>query len=370
VDEAALRRDLLRWYRHEARALPWRRSKDPYSVWVSEVMLQQTRVDVATPYFLRWMARFPTVEALAAADPEDVLRLWAGLGYYSRARNLHAAARIAARLGLPRTFEGWSRLPGVGAYTAGAVASIACGERVPAVDGNVVRVLARLHAWPGAASDPKLKAKVEAAAARLVPAREPGDWNQALMDLGATVCTPRNPRCGECAVAAHCEARRKGVQDRIPAPKRAAAAKVERRAFAVVESGGRLLLVRNPERGLLAGLWSLPGGLAGEALEDAVREQTGVSVRLEGKAASARHQFSHRTWEMEVRRGRALDGPGPVRDGAAWMPVAELREAALPSAMHAALAAAGVGNPVQSRAGAAGAPAKGKAKTAQGSRRP
>lgn len=355
VDEAALRRDLLRWYRREARDLPWRRTKDPYPVWVSEIMLQQTRVDVATPYFLRWMERFPTVEALAAAETEEVLRLWAGLGYYSRARNLHAAARLAAKLGLPHTAEGWRQLPGVGAYTAGAVASIAFGERVPAVDGNVIRVLARLHAWPGAASDPKLKAKVEDTAARLVPARAAGDWNQALMDLGATVCTPRNPRCRECPVAAHCEARMKGVQDGIPAPKKAAAAKVERRAFAVVESGGRLLLVRNPERGLLAGLWSLPGALANESLEDAVRRQTGVSVRLEGKAASARHQFSHRTWEMEVRRGDALEAAA-LRDGVAWLPVAELGDAALPSAMRAALAAAGV------------AP-KGKAKTTQGSRR-
>lgn len=356
MDEAALRRDLLGWYRREARDLPWRRTKDPYAVWVSEVMLQQTRVDVATPYFLRWMERFPTVRALAAADLEDVLRLWAGLGYYSRARNLHAAAKAAAAdaAGLPIDAAGWRDLPGVGDYTAGAVASIALGERVPAVDGNVIRVLARLHAWPGSASSPKLKAKVGAAAARLVPSGEPGDWNQALMDLGATVCTPRSPRCGACPVAAHCEARRKGAQDRIPAAKKAAAAKVERRAFAVVESGGRLLLVRNPARGLLAGLWSLPGGLASVPLEDAVREQTGVSVRLEAKAASARHQFSHRTWEMEVRRGRAVGSAGVARDGVAWVPVEELRGQALPSAMHAALAAAGVG----------------KAKTARVSRKP
>jgi A/G-specific adenine glycosylase len=355
VDDAALRRDLLAWYRREARDLPWRRTRDPYAVWVSEVMLQQTRVDVVTPYFLRWMERFPTVGALAAADLEGVLRLWAGLGYYSRARNLHAAAKAAAALGLPRDSAGWRRLPGVGAYTAGAVASIAFGEPVPAVDGNVVRVLARLNAWSGAASSPALKAKVEAAAARLVPAGAAGDWNQALMDLGATVCTPRSPRCHACPVAGQCQARLLGRQDRIPAAKRATQPKVERRAFAVVEDGGRLLLVRNPQRGLLAGLWSLPGAPAGEPLEDAVREQTGVAVRLEEAAASARHQFSHRTWEMEVRRGRPLGRRGKGgRDGVAWMPVEDLDDAALPTAMHVALAAAGVG----------------KAKTAKGSRQP
>jgi A/G-specific adenine glycosylase len=369
--EAALRRDLLAWYRRGARDLPWRRTRDPYAVWVSEVMLQQTRVDVATPYFLRWMERFPTLQALGEASEDDVLRVWAGLGYYSRARNLHAAARHAAAHGLPRTAEGWRELPGVGAYTAGAVASIAFGEPVPAVDGNVVRVLARLNAWPGPASSPRLRARVEAAAARLVrlvPAGAAGDWNQALMDLGATVCTPRSPRCGACPVARLCEARRRGAQDRIPGAKKAAAARVERRAFAVVERGGRLLLVRNPARGLLAGLWSLPGGPAGEPLEDAVRQQTGVSVRLEArsKAASARHQFSHRTWEMEVRRGRPVGGGlDGARDGVAWMPVAELRQHALPSAMHAALAAAGVGG-----SGASGSGAKGKAKTAKGSRGP
>lgn len=359
MDEAALRRDLLRWYRREARDLPWRRTKDPYAIWVSEVMLQQTRVDVAAPYFLRWMERFPTVEALAAATEDDVLRLWAGLGYYSRARNLHAAAKVAAKLGLPKTSDGWRQLPGVGAYTAGAVASIALGERVPAVDGNVVRVLARLNAWPGAASSPTLKSKVEAAAARLVPAKAPGDWNQALMDLGATVCTPRSPRCDSCPVAAHCEARRRGMQDRIPAAKKAAAARVERRAFAVVEDAGRLLLVRNPSRGLLAGLWSLPGGLAQDPLEDVVRAQTGVAVRLEKSTAAARHQFSHRTWEMEVRRGCALGAVEMApRDGVAWVRLSELEGEALPTAMRTALAAAGVGAP------------KGKAKTTQGSRQP
>jgi A/G-specific adenine glycosylase len=335
----------LRWYRREARDLPWRRDTDAYSVWVSEIMLQQTRVDVATPYYLRWRAKFPTAQALAAADVEEVLQLWSGLGYYSRARNLHAAAKLVAAEGMPKTVAGLRDLPGIGDYTAGAIASIAFGERVPAVDGNVVRVLARLHAWPGAASSPALKAKVNEAAASLVPAGAPGDWNQALMDLGATVCTPRNPRCGACPVAAHCAARAQGSQDRIPAPKKATAAPVERRAFAVVERAGRVLLVRNPAKGLLAGLWSLPGGLAARPLDELVLQQAGLAVRIEGSAATARHQFSHRTWDMAVHRATVVAGAaaGPASVETAWVEVGELPGQALPSAMRTALAVAGVG---------------------------
>lgn len=379
-DAAAVRRDLLRWYRREARDLPWRRSTDAYAVWVSEIMLQQTRVDVATPYFLRWMQRFPTVEALAEADVETVLQAWAGLGYYSRARNLHAAARQVVhsrsssgnsngngndKHGMPTTAQGLRELPGIGAYTAGAIASIAFGERVPAVDGNVVRVLARLHAWPGAANDPALKAKVDEAAAALVPKTAPGDWNQAVMDLGATVCTPRNPRCDGCPVAKHCLARERGIQAGIPAAKRAAAVRVERRAYAVVEREGRLLLVRNPAKGLLAGLWSLPGGPADRPLPDLVLEQAGVPIELRPGARTARHQFSHRTWEMTVHRA---DVGGPAtREGvaeSAWVPLSELEDQAIPSAMRAALGAVGGVGAVGTGARAIGGP---KPKRRQGS---
>ncbi|HUR25576.1 MAG TPA: A/G-specific adenine glycosylase [Candidatus Thermoplasmatota archaeon] len=349
VTELQVRDRLVDWYRRGARDLPWRRSKDPYAVWVSEVMLQQTRVDVATPYYLRWMERFPTVQALGEADLEDVLRSWAGLGYYSRARNLHAAAQLMAARGgtLPGSAAGLRELPGIGDYTAGAIASIAFGERVPAVDGNVVRVLARLHAWPGSASSPALKGKVRRAAARLVPGDAPGDWNQALMDLGATICTPRDPHCDACPVAKQCQAEAKGIQERIPAPKRMAPPKVERRAFAVVRRQGCVLLVRNPPRGLLAGLWSLPGGLTERPLADLVLEQAGVAVRLGPAAAPARHQFSHRTWEMAVHHAIPLSEAGVPAAETAWVAIEDLRGHALPAAMHCALAAAGVGTPVR-----------------------
>jgi A/G-specific adenine glycosylase len=354
AEPKALANALLAWYRREARDLPWRRSRDPYAVWVSEVMLQQTRVDVATPYYLRWMASFPTVHALAAADPEEVLRHWAGLGYYSRARNLHAAARLVAASpgGMPRDAKGLRALPGVGAYTAGAIASIAFREAVPAVDGNVVRVLARIHAWPGAASSPALRAKIEHAAAGLVtsvaadsanPPDAAGDWNQALMDLGATVCTPRKPRCDECPVAAHCKAFAAGRQDRIPGPKKAAAAAVERRAFAVVQRKGKVLLVRNPDRGLLAGLWSLPGGPVDRPLAETVLAQAGVAVHAVGPPVAARHLFSHRTWEMSVQPAKVVRAGPAGGSETAWVAVADLAGQALPSAMRTALAAAGIG---------------------------
>lgn len=344
MDDAAVRRRLLRWYRREARDLPWRHGRDPYAIWVSEVMLQQTRVDVATPYYLRWIARFPTVQALAAADPEDVLRLWSGLGYYSRARKLHEAARLVAQRGMPDTAVGLLELPGIGPYTAGAIASIAFGRREPAVDGNVVRVLARLNAWPGAASAPALLRKVHAAATRLVPASAPGEWNQAVMDLGATVCTPKSPACSACPLESLCEARRLGREAAIPAAKRQAAVRVERHGYAVVRHRERVLLVRNPPQGLLAGLWSLPGGPADRPLADLVLEQAGAAVRLRGKPAEARHLFSHRTWQMSIDvadlvRERAQP---PARE-TAWVAVDDLADHALPSAMRVALAAAGVG---------------------------
>lgn len=344
--DTALRRALLRWYEGSARDLPWRRSRDPYAIWVSEVMLQQTRVDVVLPYYARWLGRFPTVQALAAADGEDVLQRWSGLGYYSRARKLHDAARIVARGGMPTTAEGLRGLPGIGPYTAGAIASIAFGEPVPAVDGNVVRVLARLNAWRGAASSPALLAKVRVAAARLAKGKAPGDWNQALMDLGATVCTPRGPRCDACPAARLCRAKAAGRAESIPAAKRAAPPKVERRAFAVVRraADGHLLLVRNPARGLLAGLWSLPGGPVDRPLADHVLEQTGARVQPRGAPVRARQLFSHRTWDMAIDVADLLqERAGPAQREARWVAVADLPTQALPTAMRTALSAAGVG---------------------------
>ena len=215
-------RRLADWYRRARRDLPWRRTRDPYAIWLSEVMAQQTTVGVVAPRWERFRARFPTVDALARATEREVLAEWSGLGYYARARNLHRAAKAVAAAGaFPRTIEGWRALPGVGAYTAAAVASIAFGVPEPVVDGNVVRVLCRLRGLALDARAPATVARVRALARPLVPARNPGDHNQALMELGALVCTPRAPRCGACPLRALCRAARSGTPEAFPrAPRR------------------------------------------------------------------------------------------------------------------------------------------------------
>ncbi|MHC4548029.1 MAG: A/G-specific adenine glycosylase [Planctomycetota bacterium] len=245
------RRNLLAWYRRRRRDLPWRRTGDPYAIWVSEIMLQQTRVAAVVPFYERFLRRFPEVLALARARLDTVLALWSGLGYYRRARHLHAAAKILSREGFPRTAAAWRRLPGVGPYTAAAVASIAFGEPVAVVDGNVERVLCRLHALTD--RDPRrLRARAQA---WLAP-RAPGDHNQAVMELGATVCTPRSPACPRCPLRGSCRGR--AAPARYPGPKRRARPVTERRAVAFVRRNGKVFLRRRAGPGLLSGLWDLP----------------------------------------------------------------------------------------------------------------
>ncbi len=298
---------LLAWYDEHRRDLPWRRDTDPYRVWVSEIMLQQTRVETVLDYYRRWMQTFPDVQTLAAAPEADVMAAWAGLGYYGRARRLHAAARLVAEHGVPSGAAAWRGLPGIGAYTAGAIASIAQGEPVTAVDGNAIRVLAR---WLGlrdpADAGPGRRA-IDAAAERHLDHGRPGDWNQALMDLGSRICTPVAPRCAECPLAAGCVAKRDGVQADIPslkAKKRPVDVPVH---FARIVHRGRLLVVPRPAEGLLAGTWMLPGGPADEALEDLVLAQTGLHIRL-GDVHDEKHVFTHRVWRMRVHDAQIIDG--------------------------------------------------------------
>jgi A/G-specific adenine glycosylase len=250
---------LLKWYDCHARDLPWRLRSgrpDPYRVWLSEIMLQQTTVAAVGPYFTRFLERWPTVEALAAAPRDELLGAWAGLGYYSRARNLHAAAQRMAAEGVPTSEAGWRALPGVGPYTAAAIAAIAFGEATNVVDGNVERVMARLYAVETPL--PEAKPQLRALAAALVTADRPGDWAQALMDLGATVCTPRSPKCGVCPWSSHCAALASGAPEGYPS--RAAKAERPRRYGAAfrIERDGELWLVRRPDKGLLGGMAALP----------------------------------------------------------------------------------------------------------------
>lgn len=258
----ALRTNLVDWYRQHHRDLPWRRTRDPYAVWVSEVMLQQTQVKTVLGYYERWMRRFPSVEALAAAEEADVLHAWQGLGYYSRARRLLSGARaVAERHGgeLPRDVKALLALPGIGPYSAGAIASIAFGLPEPIVDGNVVRVLCRLLALRGDPAKAPLKNRLWRLARELVPADEPAEFNQALMELGATICTPASPRCPECPVREQCRGLAQGIERRLPESAKRRAPTEVATAAAYVRRGERVLLRQMPpDAKRWAGLWVLP----------------------------------------------------------------------------------------------------------------
>ncbi|MGO9831463.1 MAG: A/G-specific adenine glycosylase [Myxococcaceae bacterium] len=259
--DEALRRALLGWYDAQARDLPWRRRRDAYAIWVSEVMLQQTQVTVVLRYWAPFLTRFPTLPSLAAASLEAVLAAWRGLGYYARARNLHRAARVVVeRHGgvLPASASALAELPGFGRYTVGAVASIAFGLAEPVVDGNVARVLSRLYAVHGAPGAPAREARLWVHASRLVPAERPGDFNQALMELGATLCRLANPSCLLCPVRPQCQALSRGQLELLPPQRPAQRRQPLRLAVAVVRKRGRLLLGRRPATGLFGGLWELP----------------------------------------------------------------------------------------------------------------
>jgi len=295
---AAIRAALLRFFDESARDLPWRRTNDPYAIWVSEVMLQQTRVEAVIPYYERWLSQYPDVAALASAPIDDVLKSWEGLGYYSRARNLHSAAIMVRERysgSVPPSYDALRGLPGVGEYTAGAVASIAYSHAVPAVDGNVRRVLARLLDHP----DPPASL-LRSVALSLVPSERPGDFNQALMELGATICTPRTPRCARCPVASWCAARAAGTQLERPLPKQRARVPLVRLATAVMRRpDGRLFIVRRPDTGLLARMWNFPGveiSDSADASAAALRLASSFGLQASGavELCSVTHVFSHR----------------------------------------------------------------------------
>ena len=334
---AALRRALLGWYRRTRRDLPWRRSKDPYRVWVSEIMLQQTRVEAVVPYYERFLRAFPNARRLAAAPLDRVLKLWEGLGYYSRARNLHAAAHriVTERRGhFPATAEEWENLPGVGRYTAGAIASITRGEPVPVVDGNVKRVLTRLAQINGYIEEKRTLDELWRLAAELLPPAASGDFNQALMELGARVCTPRGPKCGECPLARWCAARAAGVVEQLPRRHARRKAPQVREAAAVLRKNGRYLLLRRPDTGLLAGLWAWPaceishGKSPTTALRAHLRDALGLQVRLNRKLTTVEHIFSHRRLQLEVYDGMIEAGRLRPRMGK-WLSHAGLSAHAL-----------------------------------------
>ncbi len=292
--------ELLAWYRQNKRDLPWRDHPDPYAVWVSEIMLQQTRVDTVIPYFERWMANFPTVEALAAADEQQVLNLWEGLGYYSRARNLHRAAKkLVAEYDaqLPEDAKNLIKLPGIGRYTAAAISSMAFGRDAAALDGNIRRVYGRIFN----VEEPLGSTQAEKIFWQLVedflPKGEAGDYNQALMDLGATICTPRNPLCEECPIKWHCEAWQLDIQALRPVPKAKKAVPHHVHAAAVIVEEGRVLLAQRPADGLLGGMWEFPNGRVNgdpaEGLVGAIDKGYKLNVQILSPLAEVRHAYTH-----------------------------------------------------------------------------
>jgi A/G-specific adenine glycosylase len=297
---------LIGWYRTNARDLPWRRTQDAYAIWISEIMLQQTRVAAVIPYYERFLRELPDAASLANVDDERLHKLWEGLGYYSRANNLKRAARqVVERFGgrMPDAYEELLTLPGVGEYTAGAVASIAFGQAVPAVDGNVLRVYARLFALERDIRDPALKKEGRAALLPLIPGDAPGTFNAALMELGAVVCLPNGaPKCGECPVRACCEAYRRGKTAELPVLSARKARRTERKTVFALSSGEGWLGYRRPESGLLAGLWQLPEA-AGE-LTDAEAlawlGERGILPKGELRFYERKHIFTHIEWRMHV----------------------------------------------------------------------
>lgn len=318
-----LGRQLLAWYRRNQRSLPWRETNDPFRIWISEIMLQQTQVYTVIPYYHRFLKAFPTVSSLACAPLQKVLKVWENLGYYSRAGNIHAAARmIVEKFGgqIPDNWEEIQKLPGIGQYTAGAILSIAYGQAIPAVDGNVRRILCRLFAIRKPVDDTRKQKQLQKLAASLIPAKHPGDFNQALMDLGATICKAKNPDCSRCPVADLCQARLHDLQNVLPITRKAPAIPHRQATAAVIRnSKGMLLVVQRPTTGLLASLWKLPGGFikADEALEKnlrhSVKEELGISIRTGKYLASVNHAYTHFRITLQAYECRLLKGtPKPI----------------------------------------------------------
>ncbi len=306
---------LLRWYDSTARDLLWRRSKDPYRVWVSEVMLQQTRVEAVKPYYERWINRYPDAQALAASTEDEVMQHWQGLGYYARARNLLRGVReVCSSYGgqVPDNKTDIRSIAGIGEYTAGAILSISYGQREPAVDGNVLRVFSRLYCIEEEISRTSVKRKITELVQQTIPADRPGDFNQALMELGATVCLPRNPRCGGCPVAEFCCAVGQQRQNELPVKKQKIPVKTIRLAAVAVRKDGKYLLFQRPNTGLLAGMWEFPTvEIESEARIEArvneyLQKSVGATVMLREKLFELSHLFSHRKWELSFFCGTIL----------------------------------------------------------------
>ena len=320
---------LLNWYRQHSRSLPWRGYSDPYAVWVSEIMLQQTRVETVIPYFKKWMEQFPTINKLAEATERDVLNTWEGLGYYSRARNLHKAAKsVVEQHGgeLPRDLNELGNLPGIGRYTVGAIASIAFNMDEPALDGNLRRVYARLIDLSEPADSPAGEKILWDLAREHLPKGQAGDYNQALMDLGATICLPKNPRCASCPLLEFCMAHANGTQEERPVlkPKKKLPRYIN--AMGVIIEDGKVLLSRRPSKGLLGGLWEFPNARVdegpAEGLESVLEKEYRLKVQRGKALGIVHHAYTH--FRVTVHAYRSELVTMPENQNLKWVKLKEL----------------------------------------------
>lgn len=334
----AVKGKLLPWFAQNRRSMPWRSNRTPYRVWISELMLQQTRVDQATPYFHRFMKRFPSLKSLAAASQQDVLKMWEGLGYYSRARNLHKAAQIiAGEHGgrFPRTAEEIIKLPGIGSYTAAAIGSLAFNLDLAVLDGNVIRVLSRLFAYTRDPRSTVAKTELQQIADTLLVKGDAGHFNEAMMELGATVCLPKNPDCGACPLARTCLGRQSGRPTDYPvkAPKKKVPHLVVGAAV-VTDSKGRVLVAQRRAEDMLGGLWEFPGGKQepGETIQQCIEreldEELGIGVETGEFLVTVKHAYSHFTMDLHTYFAKIKSGrPKALQcQGFQWLKVSELRK--------------------------------------------
>lgn len=330
---------LLGWYDREKRDLPWRKSRDPYAIWISEIMLQQTRVDTVLDYWQRWMLDLPDIMSLAKADPQTVLKLWEGLGYYTRARNLQKAARqiMDEYEGVfPSDYSHILKLPGIGPYTAGAIASIAFHQPVPAVDGNVLRVFSRLFAL--SEIDKKhVQNEIRNKVAAFIPTERTGDYTQALMELGALVCLPGNPACDKCPLPAECQACQQGMQLEWPIRQEKNKIKKGRRWLAVIQNEDRILMHQRPDKGLLASLWEFPGvdgGLKND-IADSFAGEYGIHINIGKHLIDTKHVFTHLEWDMKVYWAE-LENPEELvgKNDFLWIALQDLDQLAIPTAFQ------------------------------------
>jgi A/G-specific adenine glycosylase len=341
-DISFLQTTLLDWYASSGRVLPWRETRDPYAIWVSEIMLQQTQVKTVIPYYERWLEAFPTIATLATADQQQVLKVWQGLGYYARARNLHKAAQVILEQHqgeFPRDLETVLTLPGIGRTTAGGILSAAFNQPVPILDGNVKRVLARLTALQKPPS--KALPQLWQWSTQILDVERPRDFNQALMDLGATLCTPKNPACLVCPWRSHCQAHQLHLQQEIPMTESRAEIPHKMIGVAVIWGNeGQILIDRRRQEGLLGGLWEFPGGKIepGETVEACIireiREELGIEVEVGDRLITIDHAYTHFRVTLNVHHCRHLSGdPQPIEcDEVRWVNLEDLEQYPFPKA--------------------------------------